>query len=81
MCQPGKPTPQGEPHSIWRLAPGGENFHRAKSVALRFSGVHLDPGALLKRIEVLARELGVSREFGGVEIDAVAGLIGEPLLL
>jgi len=38
MCHPGKPTPQGESHSIWRLAPAGENFHKAKSVALRFCG-------------------------------------------
>ena len=35
MCQPGKPTPQGLGHSIWRLAPGGESFQSAKSVALR----------------------------------------------
>ena len=31
VCQPGKPTPQGEGHSIWRFWPLGESFQRAKS--------------------------------------------------
>src|SRR3989442_13808447 len=31
-CHPGKPTPHGLSHSIWRFLSLGENFHRPKSV-------------------------------------------------
>ncbi len=79
ICQPGKPLPHGLSHSIWRCWSVGLNFHRAKSVGLRFSPISMRAPACRPSIS-RRRQGAVIGQFGGVEIDAVGGAVGKALL-
>src|SRR6266487_856224 len=79
-CQPGAPGPQGESHSIKRVASFGEALQSAKSVALRLPGV----GATRpfpESLEVEQRELPVVGDLGGVEVEARFEFVCVALLL
>ena len=66
--------PHGLSHSICRVLSGGENFHSAKSVALRLSPSSTRLPASSPAL-VEPREIAVVRLPARVEIDAVRGAV------
>ena len=51
MCQPGRPGPQGLSQVG---SPGLDIFHSTKSSGLRLASHHVDPGAGLQLLQILA---------------------------
>ena len=77
MCQPGRPGPIFVSHEA---SPGLGAFHNAKSRALSFSYVNVDPRAVFHSSKIFLRQFPVCRKFCNSEIvRAVLGSVGEAL--
>ena len=72
-------APRAVPFHLALLVSGGLNFHRAKSVGLRFSPISIRAPACRPSISRRPR-IAVIGQFGGIEVDAVGGAVGEALV-
>ena len=77
MCQPGKPTPQGLSHSIWRFWSRRAEFPQGEIGGIALLA-HVDARVPACRPSMSRRRQGaVIRQLGGIEVDAVRGAVGE----
>ncbi len=57
-------------------SPSGENFHKAKSVAIALFRIFFHPGTFSQGLDILMGKPGVILELRGVEINSITCPIG-----